>query len=119
MLVMEGNNVSLPCSADGNPSGSKITYQWKRGNKEVAVSNLTGNLTIKGATLADSGEYTCIPFNRHGTESTAIVVLTVKPKEPLRTFRLEFPFSFMIIYVFIYLLISACGYGVLSYGDCE
>ena len=62
---MRGTNVSaavgspavLTCSVSGNPTGTTVTYQWKRAGKLLATSATYQVSSSVG--VSDAGVYTC------------------------------------------------------------
>lgn len=79
--IEEEDNVTLRCSAEGNPSD--IRYHWMKNGQNATVDGRisilsNGYLRILNAVHEDSGDYTCIPKNLVGTGQTATVVLEVK-----------------------------------------
>ena len=73
----------LQCNANGNPS-PKITWFHNGINNitELAeapdfrfvVDNETDYLTVRGATYADTGVYTCIATNKAGSNSANLTI---------------------------------------------
>eukprot|EP00118_Oscarella_pearsei_P003118 m.13025 g.13025 ORF g.13025 m.13025 type:complete len:874 (+) comp24450_c0_seq1:273-2894(+) len=82
--IIEGDNVTLPCEAEGNPS--EIAYRWQKNGKDITDSRYivlpSGYLRISNSQLEDSNTYKCIPSNRLGTALSATVMLSVTPKKP-------------------------------------
>jgi hypothetical protein len=81
--IRQGQNVTLTCPAEGNPSN--ITYRWLKYGSNVRVGDrvsilLSGSLQILNASPKDNGNYTCIPTNSIGTEKAGIYELKVKRK---------------------------------------
>ncbi|KAL7826835.1 hypothetical protein AOLI_G00320440 [Acnodon oligacanthus] len=72
--VYEGRNVTLPCTAEGNPEPNII---WSFNNQSKTTGGRQTTLTISGATFDDGGEYTCTALNTIGSR-TRRVLLVVK-----------------------------------------
>ena len=52
-----GSPANLICSVSGNPTGTTITYQWKRAGKSIATSAIYQISSSVG--VSDAGVYTC------------------------------------------------------------
>ncbi|XP_037396827.1 intercellular adhesion molecule 5 isoform X2 [Pygocentrus nattereri] len=72
--VYEGRDVTLPCTAEGNPEPE---VKWSFNNQSKTTGGRQTTLTISGATPADGGEYTCTATNTFGSQ-TRRVFLVVK-----------------------------------------
>ena len=78
-----GSPAVLTCNVSGNPTGTTVTYQWKRADMTVATSAIYEVSSSVG--VSDAGVYTCevtvsdttnSPHVNFGT-SSVVVTLTV------------------------------------------
>jgi len=79
----EGENVSLSCSATGNPVP---TISWTRAGSPVnpsgriSFSDDKKQLTITNVNRTDSVEYQCVASNSLGNDTSNVVTLNVQCK---------------------------------------
>lgn len=77
--VPMGETLKMKCVADGYP---KPKYRWYRNNEPVLLSNNRRSrnvIRIQSVATSDSGNYTCIAYNRAG-ETRRTFTLQVIPK---------------------------------------
>ena len=73
--VYPGENVSLECSADGNPP-SEIYWDYVPAvNARVTAGGGQENITITGATSANAGVYICVAKNKAGRVTRSVTLL--------------------------------------------
>ena len=77
----EGSNLTLSCSADGNPVP---TISWTKdgspisSNPRISFSADNQQLTIKDVRRTYSGEYRCVAHNRLGNETSKAATLDIQ-----------------------------------------
>ena len=72
LTTREGNNASLPCSANGIP---KPTITWYKNGEALDSANYdadSGMLTLNNIQFADRGVYKCDARNFLGFDSAAV-----------------------------------------------
>lgn len=87
VIVDQGDEATLSCTADGNPL-TDDTITWKRDNMEdfevrttvTYDKNGTSYLKINDVTREDLGNFQCVADNGVGNSSTRDVMLIVKRK---------------------------------------
>ncbi|HEY1080763.1 MAG TPA: Ig-like domain-containing protein [Prosthecobacter sp.] len=72
VIVAEGQNVSVTVPA----AGTGLTYQWYKGEVALATQT-TATLSIPGAAVADSGNYTCAVTKGDDTVTTGNIQVSV------------------------------------------
>lgn len=74
-VVTPGENVTLHCSAEGNPDPEIV---WKY-DSVVNVRETTGgrqrNVSVTGATSTNAGVYSCIATNKVGSVSRSVTLI--------------------------------------------
>ena len=75
--VKENQSAVFQCSVSGNP---KPTVTWL-GASSAPLRSRDGRLEVRGVSLDDAGEYTCVGTNLLGTENqTAMMIVQGKFK---------------------------------------
>uniref|UniRef100_A0AAR2K8A6 Ig-like domain-containing protein n=1 Tax=Pygocentrus nattereri TaxID=42514 RepID=A0AAR2K8A6_PYGNA len=99
--VYEGRDVTLPCTAEGNPEPE---VKWSFNNQSKTTGGRQTTLTISGATPADGGEYTCTATNTFGSQ-TRRVFLVVKDDRPPLPLIISISLIILLIVIFIICII--------------
>ncbi|KAK5862001.1 hypothetical protein PBY51_017434 [Eleginops maclovinus] len=73
--IVEGQPVILNCSAKGNPDP---TFTWFKNKEAVGLKDRVWD--IPSITESGKGEYHCKATNRHGTQTSNLVIIDVKYK---------------------------------------
>ncbi|KAA0721817.1 hypothetical protein E1301_Tti021707 [Triplophysa tibetana] len=74
-VIVEGDSVNLTCSSESNPPVH--IYSWFKENQTPSVgSGQTFSITNMNSSL--SGWFYCVAENKHGSQRSAAVSLTVK-----------------------------------------
>ncbi|XP_058236587.1 B-cell receptor CD22-like isoform X1 [Hemibagrus wyckioides] len=68
--IVEGSSVTLTCSSDANPPVQN--YTWYKGNESSPVGSGQSYRAVQ------SGQYLCEAQNKHGSERSAAVTVTLK-----------------------------------------
>ncbi|KAJ7992535.1 hypothetical protein DPEC_G00279690 [Dallia pectoralis] len=78
LMVIAGSNVSLDCSAEGNPSPEVKWNYTVAGNINVTTEGRQRTVRITRALSANTGIYTCTATNRVGmvTRKTTVTITT-------------------------------------------
>ena len=80
--VVEGADLILNCSADGDP---EPTYQWLRSGRplpaKVAHSGSSSLLVVPGVTWDDVGVYYCLAVNTGGASYSPPVYVLLQAEE--------------------------------------
>ncbi|KAL3986907.1 protein CLEC16A [Sarotherodon galilaeus] len=102
--VLQGEDVTLSCSADSNPP-SNITWIYTAAvNSNVTTEGQQKTITITGVTSANAGIYICVAENEAG-RNTRFVSLVIKDKVPLLVIGVllaVFAIGLIVLLVFIY-----------------
>ena len=70
MAVVKGSHVTLPCTADGNPTPHVV---WIAPNGTVLQNRTTDtNLTLPNVSRHSSGTYQCNATNKLGSDSATV-----------------------------------------------
>ncbi|KAL7883643.1 hypothetical protein SRHO_G00013010, partial [Serrasalmus rhombeus] len=96
--VYEGEDVTLPCTAEGNPEPE---VKWSFNNQSKTTGGRQATLTISGATSADGGEYTCIALNTVGSQTRRVFLVVRDEKSPL---PLIISISLIILLIVIFII---------------
>jgi hypothetical protein len=73
--VNENGNATFSVVATGTAT---LSYQWKFNDDNIPSANGT-SYTVTGATSANQGSYTVVVTNPYGSDTSAVVTLTVLP----------------------------------------
>ncbi|KAJ8388885.1 hypothetical protein AAFF_G00126410 [Aldrovandia affinis] len=74
--IVEGSSVTLTCSSNANPPAK--TYTWFQKTEAVTSERGSGqSYNFTNISYEDSGEYYCVAQNKHGTQNSTVVALTV------------------------------------------
>ncbi|XP_036944946.1 intercellular adhesion molecule 5 isoform X2 [Acanthopagrus latus] len=107
--VVLGENVTFPCSAEGNPP-PEIQWNYKY-MPNTKLTETTGrrqrNITITGATSTNTGVYICTATNEFGTMTRA-VTLVVKEKSGRNPSKLIWLLLLLLLFIPIIYLIVRC-----------
>uniref|UniRef100_A0A8C2CBP5 Ig-like domain-containing protein n=1 Tax=Cyprinus carpio TaxID=7962 RepID=A0A8C2CBP5_CYPCA len=74
-VIVEGDSVTLSCSSDSNPPA--LIFSWFKENQSSAVGS-GQSLSISSFNSSHSGHYYCEAQNKHGSQRSASVSVTVK-----------------------------------------
>ncbi|KAM4597932.1 hemicentin-2 [Polymixia lowei] len=72
--LTRGMDLSLPCSAEGNPSPKAYWNYKSADNVEVTTRGSQANVSIRGATSTNTGIYNCNATNKVGSRSIYITL---------------------------------------------
>lgn len=75
--VLQGENVTLSCSADSNPPSNIRWIYTAAVNSNVTTEGQQKTITITGITSANAGIYICVAENEAG-RNTRFVSLVIK-----------------------------------------
>lgn len=75
-VIAVGETISLTCTATDGGS-PEAEFRWFTPSTDSSVEHRAATLIIQHATLADNGEYKCIPFNKIGDGTAGFFVLQV------------------------------------------
>ncbi|CAM4468179.1 unnamed protein product [Leuciscus chuanchicus] len=74
-VIVEGDSVTLNCSSDSNPPA--LNFSWFKENETSAVGS-GQSFSISSFNSSFSGRFYCEAQNKHGSQRSASVSLTVK-----------------------------------------
>uniref|UniRef100_A0A3B3TYW5 Ig-like domain-containing protein n=1 Tax=Poecilia latipinna TaxID=48699 RepID=A0A3B3TYW5_9TELE len=95
-VVKEGDYVTLTCSANGRPD---VTFSWFKNGKQIQE----GRLNFTSIKESASGSYFCKAQNKHGTNQSNTLQITV-----LCEYFLTYINHFFMIFLCIVNIIVAC-----------
>ncbi|XP_053468821.1 hemicentin-2 [Ictalurus furcatus] len=98
-VVTVGNDVSLSCTAEGNPE-PEVTWSFQNQSKTTGRRQIT--LNIAKAKATDAGEYTCTASNKLG-RNTKIATLTVQESN-LRTAIICCVLLLLVLLIILYVI---------------
>uniref|UniRef100_A0A8C2EKU4 Ig-like domain-containing protein n=1 Tax=Cyprinus carpio TaxID=7962 RepID=A0A8C2EKU4_CYPCA len=75
--IVEGDSVTLSCSSDSNPPA--LNFSWFKENQSSAVGS-GQSFIISSFNSSHSGRYYCEAQNKHGSQRSASVSVSVKVK---------------------------------------
>ncbi|XP_076739408.1 V-set and immunoglobulin domain-containing protein 10 isoform X3 [Maylandia zebra] len=102
--VLQGENVTLSCSADSNPPSNIRWIYTAAVNSNVTTEGQQKTISITGITSANAGIYICVAENEAG-RNTRFVSLVIKDKVPLLVIGVllaVFAIGLIVLLVFIY-----------------
>ncbi len=73
--ILEGDSVTLSCSSDSNPPA--LNFSWFKENQSSAVGS-GQSFIISSFNSSHSGRYYCDAQNKHGSQRSASVSVSVK-----------------------------------------
>ncbi|XP_042622677.1 B-cell receptor CD22-like [Cyprinus carpio] len=74
-VIVEGDSVTLSCSSDSNPPA--LIFSWFKENQSSAVGS-GQSFSISSFNSSHSGNYYCEAQNKHGSQRSESVSVTVK-----------------------------------------
>ncbi|XP_042620300.1 B-cell receptor CD22 [Cyprinus carpio] len=74
-VIVEGDSVTLSCSSDSNPPA--LIFRWFKENQSSAVGS-GQSFSISSFNSSHSGRFYCEAQNKHGSQRSASVSVTVK-----------------------------------------
>ncbi|XP_042622451.1 B-cell receptor CD22-like [Cyprinus carpio] len=74
-VIVEGDSVTLSCSSDSNPPA--LNFSWFKENQSSAVGS-GQSFSISSFYSSHSGRYYCEAQNKHGSQRSESVSVTVK-----------------------------------------
>uniref|UniRef100_A0A8C1E9I6 Ig-like domain-containing protein n=1 Tax=Cyprinus carpio carpio TaxID=630221 RepID=A0A8C1E9I6_CYPCA len=74
-VIVEGDSVTLNCSSDSNPPA--LIFRWFKENQSSAVGS-GHSFSISSFNSSHSGRFYCEAQNKHGSQRSASVSVTVK-----------------------------------------
>lgn len=78
-MVIEGGDVSLNCTAEGNPEPE---VEWRFQNQSKLSGKGQAMLTISTVSFDDGGEYTCTATNDLGSVTKTVLLTVERESDP-------------------------------------
>lgn len=98
--VYKGSNVSLSCSAEGNPPPDIEWTYTNDQNERVSIGGRQNTILIRGATSTNNGIYICKATNKHGT-ATMSTKVTIRDN----TIVIVYVVVALLLFIFIILIL--------------
>lgn len=98
-VVKVGKDVSLTCTAEGNPVP---VVKWSFQNQNKTTGRRQTILTIFKATSADAGEYTCTATNDFGNVTRTVTLSVTSKSDVIAVKRRENVINGILFANFIY-----------------
>lgn len=73
--VTPGQNITLECSAEGNPSPDIRWNYTSAGNVMETTGGLQRSISVTGATSTNAGVYVCVAVNKVGRVSRSVTLI--------------------------------------------